>query len=77
MNWTREHLHGRVVALAIWRTAMCMASVSDGPHGRVTHEVPCDSEASAKASADSMLLEAYPHDCETEGCPDWSRFADP
>ena len=76
-SWLRRHSGDRVVALAIWVNGKCDASVYDGTPSKVGVRVPCDTEEQAKTRAEQLLLEAYPHDCVVEKCPDWDRFAHP
>jgi hypothetical protein len=74
-SWQRRHC-GSVLALAIWLNGRCEASVyeASGPL-RVRERVACATTDDAKARADRLLRNAYPHDCDAEGCAPWAPFA--
>src|SRR5271154_109444 len=74
-SWMRRHCHGHAVSLAIWLGGRCQASVYEAPGVlKVRERIACDTEEDAKAIAEELLADAYPHDCEAERCSSWSQF---
>ena len=82
-SWLRVHRHpdpavGRISCTALWGAGQYAASVVE-PDGasRVPERVLCgDDTDAAKAQADQLLLDAYPHDCRTQQCEPWQPFGD-
>jgi hypothetical protein len=74
-SWRRRH-GGHGVALAIWLGGRCQASVyeASGPF-IVPQRVACNTAGAARARAEELLMEAYPHDCARHHCGPWMRFA--
>ena len=77
-SWLREHLGGRVVALAVWVNGKCDASVFGDDEAKTRHRISCDTEDMAKKRATDLLLDAYPHSCsdpQSNCWPEWGMFA--
>jgi len=80
-SWLRVHIRpdgeeGRISCTAIWEAGQYAASVVE-PAGecRVPEPVLCGNDAvTAKALADQLILDAYPHDCRKARCDPWQPF---
>jgi hypothetical protein len=74
-RWHNDPSMGRISCLAVWDDTRYLASVLE-PAGerRVPTNVACFSDGAAMERADELLLNAYPHDCDTQRCESWQRL---
>jgi hypothetical protein len=76
-SWIRRHSGQRslALALAIWHSGYCEASVYEAPGCfPLSERVRCDTAEEAMERADRLLKTAYPHDCDAKGCAAWTPF---
>ena len=80
-SWLRVHVHpdpaiGRIGCTAIWEAGQYAASVVEPEaESRVPEWVLCGEDTdAAKAQADQLLLDAYPHDCRKQQCEPCQPF---
>jgi hypothetical protein len=75
--WFRSHFDGRVLADLRWLGNQYRILVFRLPERVAVADACCTEDTRlARARADRLVHERFPHDCEAEGCAPWVQYTE-
>jgi hypothetical protein len=74
--WFRTHFDGKLLADLRWLGNKYQILVFRLPEREAVADLCCTEEARlARARADRLVQDHYPHDCDTELCAPWIQYS--